>query len=47
MIDDDRNVLKRILVDKESWHFMCDPETKYQSASWLYPEKPRAEKVKI
>jgi hypothetical protein len=27
MIDDERNILKRIVMDDESWHFMYDPET--------------------
>jgi hypothetical protein len=35
VIDDDINVLKRIVTDDESWCFVYDPETKRQSATWL------------
>jgi hypothetical protein len=42
MVDDDRNVLKRIVTGDESWCFMYDPETKRQSATWLSPKEPKA-----
>jgi hypothetical protein len=45
MIVDDSNALKSIVTDSEGWCFMCDPETKYQSATWLSPKKPKAQKV--
>jgi hypothetical protein len=45
MIDDDRNILKRIVTGDESWCFICDPETKRQSATWLSPKKPKTQKV--
>jgi hypothetical protein len=35
MIDDNINVLERIVTGDESWCFMYDPETKCQSATWL------------
>jgi hypothetical protein len=47
MTDDDRNVLKRIVMGDESWHFMYDQETKCQSATLLSPEKPRAQKMRM
>jgi hypothetical protein len=34
MIDDNRNVLKRIITGDESWCFMYDPEIKRQVATW-------------
>jgi hypothetical protein len=43
MIDDNRNVLKRIVTGDESWRFMYNPET----ASELSPQKPRAQKVRM
>jgi hypothetical protein len=45
MTDDDRNVLKRIVMGDESWCFMYDPETKCQRATWLNQKKPKAQKV--
>jgi hypothetical protein len=47
MTDDDRNVLKRIVMADESWCFMYDPETNCQSATWLSPKKPKAQKVRM
>jgi hypothetical protein len=35
------------LTGGESWCFMYDPETKYQSATWLSPKKPKAQKVRM
>jgi hypothetical protein len=43
--DGDRNVLEEIATDSEGCCFMCNPETKYQSATWLGPKKPKAQKV--
>jgi hypothetical protein len=45
MIDDDRNVLKRIVTGDESWCYACNPETKRQSVTWLTPKKPKVQKV--
>jgi hypothetical protein len=45
MIDEDRNVLKRIVMGDESWCFMYDPKTKRQSATWLSPKKLNAQKA--
>jgi hypothetical protein len=47
MIDDDRNVLKRIVTGDESWCFMYDPETKRQSETWLSPKEPKAQKLRM
>jgi hypothetical protein len=47
MIDDDRNVLKRIVTGDENWCFMYDPETKRQSAAWLSSKKPKAQKRRM
>jgi hypothetical protein len=47
MTDDDRNVLKETATGDESWCFMYDPETKRQSATWLSPKKPIAQKVRM
>jgi hypothetical protein len=46
VLDDDRNILKRIAMGDESLYFMYDPETNCQSASWLSPKKPKAQKVR-
>jgi hypothetical protein len=43
----DRSVLKRIVVGDECWCFMYNPETKRQSATWLSPKKPKAQKVRM
>jgi hypothetical protein len=45
MIDDDRNVFKRIVTGDESWRLAYDSETKRQSATWLSPKKPKAQKL--
>jgi hypothetical protein len=45
IIDDDRNVLIRIVTGDECWCFIYDPETKPQSATWLSAKKPKAQKV--
>jgi hypothetical protein len=47
MIDEVRNVLKLIVTGDESWCFMYDPETERQSATWLNPKKPKAQKVRM
>jgi hypothetical protein len=47
MIDDARNVLKRIVTVNESWCSMYHPATKSQSATWLSPKKQKAQKVGI
>jgi hypothetical protein len=47
MIDDNRNVLKRIVTGDESWCFMYDPEIKCQNVTWLSPRKPKAQKVRM
>jgi hypothetical protein len=46
MFDDDINVLGSIVTGDENWCFMYDPETKRQSATWLSPKKPKAQKVR-
>jgi hypothetical protein len=45
--DDDGNVLKRIVMGDESCYFMYNPERKCQSATWLSPKKPKAQKVRM
>jgi hypothetical protein len=47
MIHDDRNVLERIVTGDESWCFMYGPEPKRQSATWLRPKKPKAQKFRM
>jgi hypothetical protein len=47
MIDDDRKVIKRIVMCDESWSFMYNPETKHQSPTWLSPKKLKAQKVRM
>jgi transposase len=47
MIDDDRTVLKSIVTADDSWCFMYDPEANRQSASWLSPKKPKAQKSRM
>jgi hypothetical protein len=44
MIDDDRNVLKRIVTGDESWCSLNDPDTKRQSAPLLSSKKSKAQK---
>jgi hypothetical protein len=47
MIDDGRNILKRIVKDDQSRCFMHNPKTKCQSATWLTPKSPKAQKVRM
>jgi hypothetical protein len=47
IIDDNRNVLKRIVMGDESWCFMYNPETKHLSKTWLSPKKPKAQKMRM
>jgi hypothetical protein len=47
IIDDDRSVVKRFVTGDESQCFMYDPGTKCQSVTWLSPQKPKAQKVRM
>jgi hypothetical protein len=43
----DRDQLRESVTGDESWCSMYNPETKCQSATWLSPKKPKAQKVRI
>jgi hypothetical protein len=47
MVDDDRNVLKRIATGDESLCVMYDPNTKRQSVTWLSPKKQKSQNAKM
>lgn len=46
-IENDPNLLERIITCDESWFFMYDPETKRQSMHWKSPSSPRAKKARM
>ena len=40
-LEDDRDLLGRVITGDESWIFEYDPETKRQSRQWKSPASPR------
>jgi len=45
-IENDPNLLERIITCDESWFFTYDPETKRQSMHWKSPSSSRQKKAK-
>jgi hypothetical protein len=45
-VDQDRDVLQRIVTAVESW-FQFDPETKRQSMEWCGTNSPRQKKIRL
>ena len=46
MVNDGKNVLKKVITGDESWVYGYDPETKQQSSHWKRPDKPRPTKAR-
>ena len=46
-IENDPNLLERIITCDKSWFFTYDPETKRQSIHWKSPTSPRAKKARM
>ena len=42
-----KNFLKFIVAEYETWCFRYDPTTKHQSAEWKPPASPKGKKVRI
>ena len=45
-VNDDSDLLKRVITDDESWVSGCDVETKAQSSQWKHTESPRPKKAR-
>ena len=45
-IQRDRNFLKNVITDDETWIFEYDPETKMQSKEWHTSSSPRPKKAR-
>ena len=39
-VNDEQNLLKRVITDDETWVYAYDIETKPQSSKWKWPEEP-------
>lgn len=46
MVNNDENLLKKIINDDESWVYGYDPETKRQSSQWKLSSEPRPKKAR-
>ena len=46
-LEDDPDLLVRVITADESWIFEYDPETKRQSRQWKSPASPRPKKVRM
>ena len=46
MVNDDENVLKKVITGDESWVYGYDPETKQQYSQWKRPDEPRPKKAR-
>ena len=44
-INDDPDLLKKLITADESWMYDYDSETKGQSSQWKRPEEPRPKKA--
>ena len=42
----DPEFIKTIITGDETWVYGYDPETKFQSSQWKYPESPRPKKAR-
>ena len=47
MIDNDDNILDKIITGDESWCFAYDPETKRQSSEWVGEHSPPPRKLRF
>jgi histone-lysine N-methyltransferase SETMAR len=47
MVEKDENMLSKIVTGDETWCFMYDPMTKWQSCEWVSPKKLKPSKVRI
>ena len=45
-IDDEPDLLKRVITGDESWEYGYDVKTKPQSSQWKYTESPRPKKAR-
>ena len=45
-VNDDPNLLKRIITGDKSWVYGYDVETKAQSSQWKHTESPRPKKAR-
>ena len=46
-LEDDPDLLRRVITGDESWIFEYDPETKWQSRQWKSPTSPRPKKERM
>lgn len=46
MVNNDENLLKKIITGDESWVYGYDPETKRQSSQWKLSSEPRLKKAR-
>ena len=46
-IENDPDLLGRVITGDESWIFKYDPETKRQSRQWKSPASPRPKKARM
>ena len=46
-LEDDPDLLGRVITGDESWIFKYDPETKRQSHQWKSPASPRPKKARM
>jgi len=44
-VEDDPELMERVITGGESWFFQCDPETKRQSLEWCSKGSPRPKKA--
>ena len=45
-VNDDPNLLKKVITGNESWVYSYDVETKAQSSQWKHTESPRPKKAR-
>ena len=45
-VNDDPDLLKKVITGDESWVYGYDVETKAQSSQWKYTESPRPKKAR-
>ena len=45
-VNDDPDLLKRVITGDESWVYGYDDETKAQSSQWKHTESPRSKKAR-
>ncbi len=45
MINNDENLLKKVIIGDKSWVYGHQPETKHQSSQWKHASSPRQKKT--